>query len=122
MMMKMMIPIAVVLALWTGSASFGQEKRELRKPPAEITARPGGPHSRELLYTRLTEYLKLSGETSRRFQTVFTEYGEVRWKLMKEQIELFRKISHDVEDDSVPAADLKTLAERYRSINRSLWR
>lgn len=37
-------------------------------------------------------------------------------------MDLVHTIIGKVEDDSVPIAELKTLSERYKAVNRSLWR
>ncbi len=78
--------------------------------------------TRELFYSNLAKYLKLSETVSPRFKPLFEEYSESRGKLFKESMDLVHTIIGKVEDDSVPIAELKTLSERYKAVNRSLWR
>jgi hypothetical protein len=40
---------------------------------------------------------------------------------MHEQMELTRKITDSVDDESAPISQLKTLADRFKAVNRSLW-
>ncbi len=76
---------------------------------------------RRWLFFHLQKYLNLEGAAAKRFETVFLEYSESRSRLMKEHIELSKRIADDVENESVPVEKLRQLSQRYKDINRSLW-
>jgi hypothetical protein len=122
-MKKLIFASFVCAAVFLSSAPFSlaQEQPGRGKPG---DSRQTGPdkQTRELFYSNLAKYLKLSEPVSRRFKPLFEEYGESRGKLFKESMDLVHTIIGKVEDDSVPVAELKTLSERYKAVNRSLWR
>ncbi len=98
------------------------QERSSRGAPGDTHQTGPDKQTRELFYANLAKYLKLSEPVSRRFKPLFEEYGEARGKLFKENMDLVHTIIEKVEDDSVPVSELKTLSERYKAVNRSLWR
>jgi hypothetical protein len=120
-----LIPAAVFL-LTLAYPSHAQNPPGVRNPPGPHPA-AREPSKEDLakmqmwIYSNLEKYLKLDEATSRRLKPIFIEYSETRGKLMREHSELSRRIMKDVEDESIPVADLKALMQRYKAITRSLW-
>jgi hypothetical protein len=113
----------VCAAVFLSSTPFSTaQERPVRGKPGDSHQMGPDKKTRELFYSNLAKYLKLSEPVSRRFKPLFEEYGESRGKLFKESMDLVHTIIGKVEDDSIPVAELKTLSERYKAVNRSLWR
>lgn len=121
------LTFAAALSLFSAHLVSAQEVRVTRAPPGgpgPFGGPPPGEESAKMrmwIYTNLEKYLKLEEATSRKFQPLFNDYSDAREKLRKEHFELNRRIARDVEDESVPVADLKALSQRYKAIDRSLW-
>ena len=122
--MKSFIVASFVCAaiLVSSALCLNAQERPNRGKPDDSHQFGPNKQTRELFYSNLAKYLKLSDPVSRKFKPIFEEYGESRGKLFKENSDIVHAIIEKVENDSVPVADLKTLAERYRAVNRSLWR
>ncbi len=110
-MKRLIFASFICVAILLSSSPYAQERQNREKPDENRRSGPDK-QTRELFYTNLEKYLKLSDTVSRKFKPVFEEYGEARGKLFKENMDLVHMIIGKVEDDSVPIAELKTLSER----------
>jgi hypothetical protein len=119
--------LAIPLIICTLGTSFPQGmsmQAPLGKPDGPG---PGGPppdnqKTRMWLFDNMVKYLKLDDAAANRFRPIFMEYSENRGKFMREHFEIFHKISDAVDTDSTPITELQTLAQRYKSLERSLWK
>jgi hypothetical protein len=111
--------LAIPLLLCTAGISLSQ----VAAPPP---GRPGGPppddaRTRMWLFENMVKYLKLDDSASKRFQPIFLDYSEKRGRLMREHFEVTHKIFKAVDNDASPIAEMQTLTQRYKVLNRSLW-
>lgn len=83
---------------------------------------PDNAKTRMWLLKNMVKYLKLDDSAEKRFQPIFLDYQEKRSKLMQEHFEVTRKISAAVDNDLSPITEMQTLVQRYKVINRSLYR
>jgi hypothetical protein len=123
-MMKERVPLFLMLAvvfLLTLAYPLHAQNPPGPPPPGREPSKEDLAKMQMWIYSNLEKYLKLDETTSRRLKPIFIEYSENRGKLMRVQSELSRRIMKDIEDDTIPVADLKVLAQRYKALTRSLW-
>ena len=116
----------VMVSAFAAAFVLAPQHRVIAQEAPAMRERPGPSEADQAkmkmwIYNSLEKYLKLSGDTSRKFRPLFDEFSDSRGKLMHEQMELTRKITDAVDDESVPISQLKTLADRFKAVNRSLW-